>query len=72
MFEKLQEVYVYIYNLLFKTNNRLSEMEEKIKQCEEFRLQLKKKRSNSCPPLFVDEIEMKNLNLSNSNYYMGN
>ena len=68
MFEKLQEVYVYIYNLLFKTNKRLSEMEEKIKLCEEFRLQLKK-RSNSCPPEFRERIEL-GTNINNSNFFV--
>ena len=68
MFEKLQDFYVYIYNLLFKTNKRLSEMEEKIKLCEDFRLQLKK-RSSSCPPEFRERIEL-DTNINTSNFFI--
>ena len=68
MFEKLQDFYVYIYNLLFKTNKRLSEMEEKIKLCEDFRLQLKK-RSISCPPEFRERIELDS-NINTSNFFI--
>ena len=44
MFEKLQDFYVYIYNLLFKTNKRLSEMEKKIKMCEGWQSKEKSKK----------------------------
>ena len=68
MFEKLQDFYVYIYNLLFNTNKRLSEMENKIKMCEEFRAVLKK-RSHSCPPEFRERIELDS-NINSSNFFI--
>ena len=68
MFEKLQDFYVYIYNLLFNTNKRLSEMEKKIKMCEEFRAVLKK-RSHSCPPEFRERIELDS-NINSSNFFI--
>ena len=69
MFEKLQEVYVYIYNLLFKTNKRLSEIEKKIKMCEEFRAVLKKRRSHSCPPEFRERIGLDS-KINNSKFFI--